>query len=62
MIILILYVVFAALSTFALCVAATKIVMWDDCDLPWPVFCGVFWPVAAPIAAAYLAAKWFTGE
>lgn len=65
MIWLILYILIAALVTFALRVACIK---WDiedafgDTPAVAPVVCGIFWPVAAPIYAAYIAAEWYANN
>lgn len=60
MIWIVLYIVVAAMVTFALIVGAQTFTDWDvECDFPWPVISGIFWPVAAPIAAAYIAAYWY---
>ncbi len=60
MIYVILYIIIAALATFALYVTAVKWACYDvECDSPWPVLSGILWPVVAPIAAAYIAARWF---
>lgn len=60
MIWVVLYIVVAAIITFALIVGAHSFTPWDiKYDFPWPVVSGVFWPVAAPIAAAYIAALWY---
>lgn len=58
MIWIILYILIASAATFALLVTATKIDAYDG-DFPWPVLCGIFWPFAVPIAAAFIAAKWY---
>ena len=56
----VLYVLIASFFIFALVVAAKKICDWDSSyDLPWPIFCGILWPVFGPFAIAYIAAKWY---
>ena len=56
----VLYILIAAICIFLLLVAAEKYTDYDPySDLPWPVFCGIVWPVAVPLAAAYIAAKWY---
>lgn len=52
------YILIAAAVTFALYVAAVKTEVFDPYgDYPWPILCGIFWPLAAPIAAALIAAQ-----
>lgn len=58
MIWVILYILIAAIFTFALLVGAVKTDSYDG-GFPWPVLCGIFWPLAGPIAAAFIAAIWF---
>ena len=59
MIWLVLYILVAAGCVFALVYGAAKTNCWDiKYDLPWPVISGILWPVAGPIAAAYIAARW----
>lgn len=54
---LILYVLIASGVIFGLLVAAAK---WTGLDMPMGyVVCGIFWPVAALPAAAYIAAAWY---
>lgn len=56
MIWIILYILIAAVATFGLLIGSA----YDPkCDFPWPVVCGIFWPLAGPIAAAFIAAKWY---
>ena len=58
---LIVYVLIASLASFLLMVFASRFAGYErEFDIPWPVLAGVFWPVGAPIAAAYIAAIWFT--
>ena len=52
-----LYIAIASAAIFGLLVAAAKYT-----DLEWPgayVICGIFWPVAALPAAAYIAVGWY---
>ena len=57
---IVLYIIIAAISTFTLFVFAAKTDVYDpEWDFPWPVVCGIFWPLAGPIAAAFIAANWF---
>lgn len=59
----IIYILIAALVTFALRVACIKVDIRDEFgNHPTiaPVVCGVCWPIAGPIYAAYIAAKWVT--
>lgn len=57
---IILYILIAAVCFFLLLVTAEKYAAYrPDRDSPWPVWCGIFWPIAAPFAAAYIAAKWY---
>lgn len=52
-----IYVLIASGAIFALLVAAAK---WTKLDMPMGyVICGIFWPVAALPAAAYVAAAWY---
>lgn len=52
-----IYVLIASGAIFALLVAAAK---WTELDMPMGyVICGIFWPVAALPAAAYIAAAWY---
>jgi ABC-type multidrug transport system permease subunit len=54
---LILYVLVASGAIFGLLVAADK---WTELDSTVGyVLCGIFWPVAALPAAAYIAAAWY---
>lgn len=56
----VLYILIAAVCFFLLLVAADKYADYDPCsDMLLPVFCCVLWPIAAPLAAAYIAAKWY---
>lgn len=61
MIWIVAYLLIAALAVFALVVSSEKLHIrrskYDDPS--WPVICGCFWPVAGPIAAAYIAARWY---
>ena len=60
MIWIVLYIVVAAILTFALIIGADAFADWDvRQDFPWPVISGIFWPIAAPIAGAYIAAMWY---
>ena len=60
MIWIILYIAVASMVTFALIVGAHSFTDWKiSVDFPWPVISGIFWPVAAPIAGAYIAALWY---
>lgn len=62
---IIFYILIAALVTFALRVAVFKLDISDsfgDTPTVMPVICGIFWPVAAPIYAAYIAAEWFADK
>lgn len=57
---ILLYIAIASICTFFLDVTAEKYARFQpDFDFPWPVLCGIFWPVAVPIAAAYIAAQWY---
>lgn len=57
---IVLYILIAAIATFALFVFAAKTDVYDpELDFPWPIVCGIFWPIAGPIAAAFIAANWF---
>lgn len=57
---IILYILIAAVCVFLLLVTAKKYATYrPDWDFPWPVWCGIFWPIAAPLAAAYITAKWY---
>lgn len=55
-----LYIMIASGCIFGLLVGAAK-----HTDLEYPigyVLCGLFWPVAALPAAAYIAAAWYTNR
>lgn len=55
---LILYIISAALASFALYVAAAKWAHFEiEYDFHWPLLCGIFWPIAGPVAVAYIAAR-----
>ena len=54
---IIVYVLIAAVAVAGLYIAANKYA--NACYDIWPIICGIFWPVAGPIAAAYIAAKWY---
>lgn len=57
---IVLYILIAAIATFALFVFSTKTEVYDpEWDFPWPVVCGILWPFAAPIAAAIIAAQMY---
>lgn len=56
----ILYVLVASACVFAFVYWAKKANCWDiEFDLQWPVLSGILWPIAGPIAAAYIAARWY---
>lgn len=55
---IVIYIVLAAAHVAGLYIAAIKFADAYKYDV-WPIVCGIFWPVAGPIAAAYIAAKWF---
>ena len=60
-----LYILIATIVTFALLWASIKMDLRDRFRdrLLWPaVLCGIFWIVAAPIYAAYLAALWYSKD
>lgn len=64
-IVIVVYVLIAAASVFGLCLATVK--TEERCDrkvyindFETPIWCGIFWPVAAPIYAAYIAVRWYT--
>ena len=57
---IIFYILIATVCIFLLLVTAAKYTDYDsDTDLPWPVVCGIVWPIGAPIAAAYIAAEYY---
>ena len=60
MIVVVLYIVVAAIITYGLVIGAHMFTHWDvKYDFPWPIVSGIFWPIASPIAAAYIAALWY---
>lgn len=63
-IIVVVYLLVAAVSVFGLCLGHSKAAEFsknvDSYDYTAPVLCGVFWPFAAPIYAAYLAFHLYT--
>ena len=63
-IIVVFYVLVAAASVFGLCLGHSKVAEFseyvDFYGYTAPVLCGVFWPFAAPIYAAYLAFHLYT--
>lgn len=60
MIVVVLYIVVAAIITYWLVICAHMFTHWDmQYDFPWPIVSGIFWPIASPIAAAYIAALWY---
>lgn len=57
---IVLYILIAAICIFLLLVCAEKYTYYTpNSDMPWPVLCGIFWPISAPLAAAYIAAKFY---
>lgn len=54
-----LYIILSAIFTFALLVGSVDSGAFEDGDFPWPVVCGIFWPLAGPIAAAFIVAVWY---
>ena len=55
-----LYILIAAVCIFLLLVAASKYTDYDwKLDVPYPVLCGILWPIAGPLAAAYIAAEYY---
>lgn len=61
MIWILLYILIAAAAVFGLSYARLTVMDFDSYDtLIAPVLCGIFWPVASPIYAAYLAAIWYS--
>ena len=64
-IVIVVYVLIAAASVFGLCLATVKTAEHSGLetyiyDFEAPIWCGIFWPVAAPIYAAYIAVRWYT--
>ena len=63
MIWVILYILVASGCVFGLVYWASKVRCWDvKYDFPWPVICGILWPIAGPLAAAYIATRWYIGN
>lgn len=63
MIWIILYVLIASAAVFGLKWACINLDIRNDSGdhvQLAPIVCGIFWPVAAPIYAAYLAAIWYS--
>lgn len=61
--ILILYILVAAVVVFGMTLAHIQLDVkgsLGERNLWVPVTCGIFWPVAAPIYGAYLAARWYS--
>ena len=56
LLVVVLYILIAAICTFFMIVAACK---YADCDFALPVLCGILWTIGAPFAAAYIAAKYY---
>lgn len=57
---IVFYILIAVVCIFLLLVTADKYTDYDSyTDLPWPVICGIVWPIGAPFAAAYIAAKYY---
>lgn len=58
----ILYILIAAAAVFGLKWACIKLKVRNEFGEPAriaPIVCGIFWPVAVPIYAAYIAAEWY---
>lgn len=59
LLLLIIYMAIASVAIFGLLVTAAK---YTGSNMEFPigwVLCGIFWPVALPLAIGYIAAGWY---